>query len=353
MTDRPNPQPIEAKRPSSKPGRWKRLCLRSAFSLAVFLLCGVVLEIILRLCGYGNLEIYEPDPRLYWKLKPNQNCYTKVDHKPVHINSHGTRGPEFQIAKPAGTVRVLCIGDSRTFGWGLSESETYSGRLRQLLQEKIGNSRKVEVINAGVNAWSYPQMSVYFREIASQFQPDVVILGDANGWTQFSEKNNPEFLKKVMSRVRLKNFVRHFAVYHYFIELKLKEFYERNRVKFIPVDPNQDPFFKEQQQTNPNTVFREAMEQLCAFALQKQIQPVLLYMPTLDNFSATNAPADLQTKRELSQKLNIPVVDVSPALRAGANSFYLDADPVHLNAAGNEIIARELYDCVSSLPIFR
>src|ERR1043166_3897720 len=353
MTDSPNPQSAEPTRPASKQGRWKRLCFRLAFSLGVFLLCGVALESILRLCGYGNLEIYEPDPQLYWKLKPNQNCYTKVDHKAVHINSHGTRGPEFQIAKPAGTFRVLSIGDSRTFGWGLSESETYSGRLQQFLQEKLGNSRKVEVINAGVNAWSYPQMSVYFREIAFQYEPDVVILGDANGWTQFSEKNNPEFSKKVMSRVRLKNFVRHFAIYHYFIELKLKEFYERNRVKFIPVDPAQDPFFKEQQQTNANAVFRAAMEQFCAFALEKQIQPILLYMPTLDNFSATNAPADLETKRELSRKINIPLVDISPALKADAKSFYLEADPVHLNGAGNKIIARELYDCLSSLPTFR
>jgi lysophospholipase L1-like esterase len=353
MTDNPNQQPAEATLPATKKRRWKRLLWRFAFSLAVFFLCGVALEIILRLCGYGNLEIYEPDSRLYWKLKPNQNCYTKVDHKPVRINSQGTRGPEFQTAKPAGTFRVLSIGDSRTFGWGLSESETYSGRLQKLLEEKLGNSRKVEVINAGVNAWSYPQMSVYFREIGSQYQPDVVILGDANGWTQFSEKNNPEFLKKVMARVRLKNFVRHFAVYHYFIELKLKEFYERNRVKFIPVDPAQDPFFKEQQQTNANAVFRGAIEQLCALALEKHIQPVLLYMPTLDNFSATNVPPDLESKRELSSKLKIPLIDVTPALKQNAGSFYLEADPVHMNAAANEIIARELFERVTSLPTSR
>src|SRR5882672_4909667 len=78
------------------PSRWKRLAQNLALSLGVFLLCAGAFELLLRLNGYGNLEIYEPDPVLYWKLKPNQNCYTKVDHKPVHINSHGTRGIEFQ-----------------------------------------------------------------------------------------------------------------------------------------------------------------------------------------------------------------------------------------------------------------
>ncbi len=119
-----------------------------------------------------------------------QDCYTKIDHKPVHINSQGTRGPEFQVEKPPGTLRIVSLGDSRTFGWGLTEAETYSGGLQRLLQEKFGSQKKVEVINAGVNAWSYPQMLVYFRDIALKYQPDIVILGDANYWTQFSEKNN-------------------------------------------------------------------------------------------------------------------------------------------------------------------
>ena len=103
---------------SAKPPHWKRLAQNLALSLGIFLLCLGGLELVLRLSGYGNLEIYQPDPSLYWKLKPNQNCYTKIGHKPVHINSQGTRGPEFQIQKPPNTIRILSLGDSRTFGWG-------------------------------------------------------------------------------------------------------------------------------------------------------------------------------------------------------------------------------------------
>ena len=52
--------------------RLKRLLQNSLLMLGTFALCCVALEITLRLAGYGNVEIYEPDPVLYWKLKPNQ-----------------------------------------------------------------------------------------------------------------------------------------------------------------------------------------------------------------------------------------------------------------------------------------
>jgi len=334
---------------SPQHSRRNRLLQNVALSVATFLFCVAAFELILRLNGYGNLEIYEPDAALYWKLKPNQNCYTKIDHKPVHINSHGTRGAEFQTAKPPNTFRILSLGDSRTFGWGLSEPETYSGLLQQRLQQQLGSARKVEVINAGVNAWSYPQMLVHFRDTALQYQPDVVILADANLWTQFSEKNSPEFVKKFMSQVRLKNFLRRFAIYHYIVEVKLKDFYERHRTRFIPVDPKQDALFKEQQQSDPDEVFRSAIEDLCGLALRKGVKPVLLCVPMLDELTATSPPGVLKVKRELSQPLSIPLVEMTPDVRPMGKTLYLEADPVHLNAHGNEIIPRRLIETVTNL----
>jgi len=272
----------------SKPFRWKRLLQNLGLSAGVFLLCICLFELVLRLNGYGNLEIYAPDAHLYWKLKPNQRCYTKIDHKPVRINSLGTRGEEFQAGKARDTIRILSLGDSRTFGWGLSEEETYSKKLERLLSEKVGPGKKVEIVNAGVNAWSYAQMLVYFREIGQAYEPDCVILGEANAWTQFSEQNSPEFVKKFLSRVRLKNFLRRFAIYHFVVEVKLKDFYERHRAKFIPVDPREDTLFKEQQQAEPEAVFRAAVDGICRLAISNHVQPVLLHLPVLDDLGATN-----------------------------------------------------------------
>jgi alginate O-acetyltransferase complex protein AlgI len=309
--------------------------------------CFVVLEVLLRLNGYGNVEIYDADPVLYWKLKPNQNCYTKIDRKPVHVNSHGTRGPEFTVTKPPNALRIVSLGDSRTFGWGLAEEETYSGLLQKRLQESLAEKRKVEVINAGVNAWSYAQLHVYFRDRALQYQPDFVLVAEANLWTQFSEKNSPEFVKKFMSRVRLKNFLRRFATYHYIVEVQLKEVYERQRTKFIPVDPHQDTLFKEQQQKDPSAFFREAIEALCRLALQNGVKPVLVYLPTLTELAKPEPSDILKAKRAISQQLGVPLIDLTSDLAPQGKSLYLEADPVHLNAAGNRIVAQRLYEQLS------
>jgi hypothetical protein len=171
--------------------RWKRWLQNLLLFSATFLICAVLLELGLRIAGYGHLEVYEPDPKLYWKLKPNQDCYTKINRKPVHINSHGTRGPDFQTEKPEGVIRILSLGDSRTFGWGLLDEETYSRLLEKSVQKYMGTRQRIEVINAGVNAWSYPQIMDYFRENVLKYKPDFVLQGGANLWTQNYENNSP------------------------------------------------------------------------------------------------------------------------------------------------------------------
>jgi len=333
--------------PPAKSNRWRSLLQNLGISAAVFLLCLVSLELGLRLAGYGNLEVYDPDPKLYWKLRPNQDCYTKVDHKPVHINSRGTRGPEFDLERSTNVIRILSLGDSRTFGWGLSEKETYSHRLQELLAAHLNHP--VQVINAGVNAWSYEQMFVYFRDIALQYHPDVVVLGEANLWTQFSEHNSPEFVKAFMRRVRLKNLLRRSSIYHYFIELKLKNYYERYRVKFIPVDPSGDVLFKAQQAANPDERFQDAVRQFCELALTNHVTPVLLYMPTADVLGSTNQPSICRIKREISQQLKIPLVEAFQTGQADSKALYLEADPVHVNERGNEIIAKQLQEVMAPI----
>ena len=330
--------------------RIKNALKNLALCASAFALCIAVTEVILRLMGYGNLEIYEPDRRLYWRLKPNQNCYTKVNRKPVRVNALGTRGAEFSARKPAGTIRILSLGDSKTFGWGLSEDETYSAVLERLLRERLPE-KKIEVINAGVNAWSYPQMSAFFRERALAWQPDMVLLADANPWTQFREEPDAAFLEKFLWRVRLKNFLRRFALYHYIFEVKLQKVYESQRAKFVPVDPKQDALFKEQQSKDPDALFRNAIDRVCSTALTNGVRPVLLYIPLQDAMSKTNNSLEgvLRAKQQVAAKGGIPLVDATPDLRARANELYLEGDTVHLNAVGNEIIGRRLADIVIPL----
>lgn len=69
------------------------------------------------------------------------------------VNSYGFRGEEFSREKPEGVTRIVCIGDSGTFGIWFGERssrhwDNYPGELRRILREEGDDS--VEVINAGV-----------------------------------------------------------------------------------------------------------------------------------------------------------------------------------------------------------
>jgi len=59
--------------------------------------------------------------------------HTNVTWK-VSINSLGFRGPELDLDTP-GVLRVLLLGDSFTFGYGVEYEQTFGNRLEQNLSE--------------------------------------------------------------------------------------------------------------------------------------------------------------------------------------------------------------------------
>jgi hypothetical protein len=49
-------------------------------------------------------------------------------------NSFGLRDVEFSLAKPEGTLRIVCLGDSVTYGAGVPFDETYEQQLERALK---------------------------------------------------------------------------------------------------------------------------------------------------------------------------------------------------------------------------
>jgi hypothetical protein len=92
----------------------------------------------------------------------------------VRINSKGLRDVERPYAKPRGSTRVLMLGDSFTFGYGVEESERFSNRAQDALHRRV--SKSCEVINAGVPSWGTADELMFLREEGFRYQPDVVAL---------------------------------------------------------------------------------------------------------------------------------------------------------------------------------
>jgi hypothetical protein len=113
-----------------------------------------------------------PDPEIGWSGRPNGRVRVQnqgIDYA-IHLNSFGFRDIERPTAKPAGTKRVIAIGDSVTFGWGVSEGERFS----DMLDADLGPD--VEVLNMGCPGYGTDQAYWTLSERALAFEPDAVLL---------------------------------------------------------------------------------------------------------------------------------------------------------------------------------
>jgi hypothetical protein len=112
-------------------------------------------------------NVYVGEPYVNFGLSPDYPSHTSL----------GYRGPEIVQPKPAGTFRIVAMGSSSTYGIGLNWQETYPAQLEKLLRERYGYS-KVEVINAGVAAYTSWETLVNFEFRVLDLQPDMIISYD-------------------------------------------------------------------------------------------------------------------------------------------------------------------------------
>jgi hypothetical protein len=90
-------------------------------------------------------------------------------------NSRGFRDQrEFDYAKPAGTLRVLSLGDSHTLGYEVRQEATFSAVLERSLARR---GVRAEVLNAGVSGYSTAEALAFLENEGYKFRPDVVVLG--------------------------------------------------------------------------------------------------------------------------------------------------------------------------------
>lgn len=157
------------------PARRARLRRRMAWALiALSLLLALVLgEVLTRALEPVNPlaehALYAPDPALGWRLTPGHR-HTGPHGEEVAINSRGLRDPERPLAKPAGTRRVLVLGDSFTFGSAIAAEDGFCRRLEGLL------GPGVEVIDAGVPRYSTVQEADWLASDGLAYQPDALVV---------------------------------------------------------------------------------------------------------------------------------------------------------------------------------
>ena len=113
--------------------------------------------------------VYEPDPDMGYRLKPNVHTDMGFDTNHLGLRDY----QHYRRQKPAGVYRILCLGDSFTFSI-TSLADSYPKQLEKLLASA---PRKIEVLNCGVSGYGTDNEYYYFKKVALGLQPDLVLVG--------------------------------------------------------------------------------------------------------------------------------------------------------------------------------
>ena len=111
-------------------------------------------------------------PEIVYELKPGVEGTFKGGT--VRTNSWGFRGAEVELDKPPGTFRIVGIGDSFMFGWGVGQDETYLVGLERSLNARGGPH--TQVLNLAVPGYN---TAIEVSSLAAKglvFEPDLVVV---------------------------------------------------------------------------------------------------------------------------------------------------------------------------------
>lgn len=124
-----------------------------------------------------------------------------------------------------GEIKILCLGDSFTYGVGAKRENSYPMQLQRILEKKDGCSAKV--INRGIPGMNTSLIRENLEENLLKFNPDIVIVmaGVNNSWNQAGvsgitgERNLTDYIKEVIYRLKTYKLARLFI---YNIQFKRK-----------------------------------------------------------------------------------------------------------------------------------
>jgi lysophospholipase L1-like esterase len=110
---------------------------------------------------------------IVYELRPN--VHGRFMGQSVAINSQGLHDYEYSLRKEPGTFRIVGVGDSSLFGWGVPFEDSGLKVLERRLNKTFG-PQKFEVINFAVPGYNTAMEAETFVRRCLDYAPDLVIL---------------------------------------------------------------------------------------------------------------------------------------------------------------------------------
>jgi hypothetical protein len=113
-------------------------------------------------------EHAEHDTLLGWVNLPNVNI-PDMYGAGAGVRTNGQRfrnDRDFAAAVPAGTIRIICSGDSFTFGYGVGNDDVWCERLTRL-------DPRIETVNMGLGGYGVDQAYLWYRRDGTRIDHDI------------------------------------------------------------------------------------------------------------------------------------------------------------------------------------
>ena len=160
----------------------KNLLVRLLAILIIFIVILAIGEVFIRIYLHYNTAYDIEMTKYAMNLKEDSgNKLIGHVHRPnksmelmdvlVDINSDSLRDKEYPVSK-GDQYRIIFLGDSLTFGWGVKEEETFA----TLIEEDLNSDTPTEVLNFGIGNYNTEQEVNLFIDKGLKYNPDKVVL---------------------------------------------------------------------------------------------------------------------------------------------------------------------------------
>ena len=299
-------------------------------------------ELGLRTAGWPKPTGTFAHNETFWVTDPNLKASTFPHNEEatsftVSTDENGLRWPIHSVSKPAGARRVMALGCSTTFGWGVGDAESYPARLEVKLRER--GHDKLEVINGGQPGYTSFQGLWLWGEVLKNYAPDVVLIGyvvQDSRRAAYTDKSQAVLQQDA-------RFLKHNLLYRSRIYMALRAGLGGIQIRAKErADGGNEGEYRV-----PPADFADNIRGLVGAAQAVGATPVLFGYPLERSGYTAQHRLILQAAAE---QLGVLLLDLQPKMEQASRgaALYFPNDRGHATAAGNELIATEVADFIEA-----
>lgn len=270
-------------------------------------------------------------------LKPEAETSWDMPKPSITTNQDGFRVTGITVKKPKGVLRVLCLGDSVTFGdVPRKDNETYPHYLQWCLNWSYPD-RTIQVINAGCLGYTSVQGLELLKRKGLAYDPDIIIVGFVHHEQLPALKTDLDQMTSSSKSVR---FIKSLLYRSYFY-LMLRGTIAPGTLSMSYLAGAPSEISDNMVMRVPVENYKKTLQEFIDIAARKKITILFLKIPTRNDGKRQMEDRHSFALREVVEKNKCHFIELDQEMSNYRTDyeFTLMADEVHPNPQGNNVMA--------------